>query len=231
MTELKYRTLRENIVDIIRKRIICQELKPGQRIVEQELADEFKTSRAPIRESLRELENEGLVEYARNAGCSVKKISLEESFEIYLLRVNYEMMAVRLLKGQIPEETIFKMEQVLKRMQELSEEHYEKLFEYDNEFHSYLIEMTHMDTLYKFWKSLNYGNIVTGYNLTSDKKKVVDRQYSIHKEILDACKERKQEEICRKLSEHYLKTIRRLLKEQGIAEKDARFSLDFLLYE
>ena len=41
MTELGYRTLRENIVDIIRKRIINRELQPGQKIVEQELAKEF----------------------------------------------------------------------------------------------------------------------------------------------------------------------------------------------
>ena len=79
MAELIYRTLRENIADIIRKRIIYQELEPGQKIVEQDLAKEFKTSRAPIREALRQLENEGLIEYVRNAGCSVKEITLEEA--------------------------------------------------------------------------------------------------------------------------------------------------------
>lgn len=47
MTELGYKTLRESIVDIIRKRIINRELQPGQKVVEQELAKEFKTSRAP----------------------------------------------------------------------------------------------------------------------------------------------------------------------------------------
>ena len=51
MTELGYKTLRESIVDIIRKRIINRELQPGQKIVEQELAKEFQTSRAPIREA------------------------------------------------------------------------------------------------------------------------------------------------------------------------------------
>ncbi len=103
MTELGYKTLRESIVDIIRKRIINRELHAGQKIVEQELAKEFQTSRAPIREALRELENEGLVEYVRNAGCSVKEITFEESFEIYLMRANYQIMAVRLLGGKIPE--------------------------------------------------------------------------------------------------------------------------------
>ena len=50
MTELGYKTLRESIVDIIRKRIINRELQPGQKIVEQELAKEFQTSRAPTGE-------------------------------------------------------------------------------------------------------------------------------------------------------------------------------------
>lgn len=125
MTELGYKTLRESIVDIIRKRIINRELQPGQKIVEQELAKEFKTSRAPIREALRELENEGLVEYVRNAGCSVKEITFEESFEIYLMRANYEIMAVRLLGGKIPEETLQEMEEILERMKSLNVDEYD----------------------------------------------------------------------------------------------------------
>lgn len=128
MTELGYKTLRESIVDIIRKRIINRELQPGQKIVEQELAKEFKTSRAPIREALRELENEGLVEYVRNAGCSVKEITFEESFEIYLMRANYEIMAVRLLGGKIPEETLQEMEEILERMKSLNVDEYDQLF-------------------------------------------------------------------------------------------------------
>ena len=130
MTELGYKTLRESIVDIIRKRIINRELQPGQKIVEQELAKEFKTSRAPIREALRELENEGLVEYVRNAGCSVKEITFEESFEIYLMRANYEIMAVRLLGGKIPEETLQEMEKILERMKNLDVDEYDQLFSY-----------------------------------------------------------------------------------------------------
>ena len=135
MTELGYKTLRESIVDIIRKRIINRELQPGQKIVEQELAKEFQTSRAPIREALRELENEGLVEYVRNAGCSVKEITFEESFEIYLMRANYEIMAVRLLGGKIPEETLQEMEKILERMKNLDVDEYDQLFSYDNKFH------------------------------------------------------------------------------------------------
>lgn len=229
MAELIYRTLRENIADIIRKRIVNRELEPGQKIVEQELAKEFKTSRAPIREALRELENEGLVEYVRNAGCSVKEITLEESFEIYLLRANYETMAVKLMGGKIPEETIIQMEKVLEKMKNLTEEQYDQVFVYDNQMHGLLVKMTGMTRLYKAWKELNYGNIVTGYSLSSDKGHVVERQYPIHKELVDACREQNKQKICQILSEHYMRTIRRLLKEQGRSEEDSGFSFDFLV--
>ncbi|MCD8084682.1 MAG: GntR family transcriptional regulator, partial [Clostridiales bacterium] len=81
MGRLSYRTLRENIADIIRMKIINQELKPGDHIVEAELANEFGISRGPIREALRQLENEGLIEYTRNVGCSVKQITIQDSYE------------------------------------------------------------------------------------------------------------------------------------------------------
>ena len=111
-----FRTLRENVVEAIRDKIINQELKPGERIVEMELAEEFKTSRGPVREALRQLEHEGLIEYTRNVGCTVKNPDLQESFEIYLIRVSYEILAVKYMGGRIPPETISNMEKVLEKM-------------------------------------------------------------------------------------------------------------------
>ena len=58
MGKLAYRTLRENIVEEIREKILNQELTPGMRIVEQDISDEFGVSRGPIREALRQLEQE-----------------------------------------------------------------------------------------------------------------------------------------------------------------------------
>ena len=97
MSVLAYRTLRENVVDMIRAKILNHEIKPGQRIVEMDLANEFHTSRGPIREALRQLENEGIIEYTRNVGCSVRTFSFWDSYEVYLLRTSYELVSVRFL--------------------------------------------------------------------------------------------------------------------------------------
>ena len=61
MAKLRYRTLRENVVDEIRMKILSREYESGMRIVEQNLSDELGVSRGPIREALRQLEQEGLV--------------------------------------------------------------------------------------------------------------------------------------------------------------------------
>ena len=63
--KLDYRTLRENVADEIRMKILNGDMKPGDKIIEQELASEFGISRGPVREALRQLEQEGMVEYSR----------------------------------------------------------------------------------------------------------------------------------------------------------------------
>lgn len=113
-------------------------------------------------------------------------------------------------------------------MKKLDEEQFDQVFVYDNQMHGLLVEMTGMTRLYKAWKELNYGNIVTGFSLSTDKKRVLERQYPIHKELVDACREKNKEKICHVLSEHYMRTIRRLLKEQGLSEEGSGFSFDFL---
>ena len=169
MGKLDYRTLRENVADEIRMKILNGDMKPGDKIIEQELASEFGISRGPVREALRQLEQEGMVEYSRNVGCSVKHIGMDDVYEIYYMRANYEMMAVRLYNAPFPQETIEKMEQVLEQMKQLHKEEYRKVFELDNEFHEAILDLVSFKRLKKAWEDLNYGNIVTGYNISMEK--------------------------------------------------------------
>ena len=159
MGKLDYRTLRENVADEIRMKILNGDMKPGDKIIEQELASEFGISRGPVREALRQLEQEGMVEYSRNVGCSVKHIGMDDVYEIYYMRANYEMMAVRLYNAPFPQETIEKMEQVLEQMKQLHKEEYRKVFELDNEFHEAILDLVSFKRLKKAWEDLNYGNL------------------------------------------------------------------------
>mgnify|MGYP000340941837 CR=1 FL=1 len=79
-------SLRSQVFQTIRDDILKGKYEENDELREATLGKELGVSRTPVREALRQLENEGLIEYVRNAGCSVKEITLEESFEIYLMR-------------------------------------------------------------------------------------------------------------------------------------------------
>lgn len=228
MGKLTYQTLRENVVDIIRSKIFNHELEPGARIIEQDISDELGVSRGPIREALRQLEQEGLVEYARNVGCSVKNITLEDIYEIYLLRAAYEILSVKLCKGTFSDTALEEMDRALELMKTLKETDYESSIAYDNMLHGAIIHSTGLPRLIKSWTDLNYGNAINYYKGNPDSRSMIERQYPIHKELVDTCRLGNAEKTCRALSDHYMRTIRRRLKEQGLSEDHFKFSTDVI---
>ena len=214
MGKLAFKTLRENVSEEIRLKILNQELTPGMRIIEQDLSDELGVSRGPIREALRQLEQEGMVEYTRNVGCSVREITIQDIYETYLLRSNYEMIAVRLYEAQFTDEEIARMEEALELMKNLTIENYSKLVSYGCMLHEVIIEKAGLARLKKAWQDQEYGEILSCNAGFVDKQTVLERQYPIHRELVDICKTRDVEAICNAISDHYMLTIKRLKNEE-----------------
>lgn len=214
MGKLRFKTLRENVAEEIRLKILNQELTPGMRIIEQELSDEMGISRGPIREALRQLEQEGMVEYRRNAGCSVREVTMQDVYETYLLRSHYEILAVHLYHAQFTDEEIAKMEEALECMRNLTIENYGNLVSYGSMLHGVIIEKAGLARLTKAWEDLEYGEIFSCNAGYTDKLSVIERQYPIHKELIEVCKTRDEERICQAISDHYMLTVKRLEKMQ-----------------
>lgn len=87
--------LREQIKEVLLERILAGEYKPGDRLVEMQIAQEFGTSQAPVRESLRELQALGFVESEPFRGSRVRAVTRAELFEIYPVRAAIEEVAAR----------------------------------------------------------------------------------------------------------------------------------------
>lgn len=221
MSKLKYRTLRENVVEVIRTKILHHQLKPGMRIIEQDLSEELEVSRGPIREALRQLEQEGLVEYTRNVGCSIKEISLRDLYEIYLLRSTYEILAVRLCEGKYDEEDFLQMEQILEQMKSL--QNYEEVVEADHKFHQIIVEKAHSKRIEKVWADLDYGSIVSCYIKGFNEEETVKRQFDFHKKLVDAFRTQDVDNICRELKEHYIHSLDRFRMQSKSGKEELTF--------
>ncbi|HVT75396.1 MAG TPA: GntR family transcriptional regulator [Acidimicrobiales bacterium] len=92
--------------DAVRAAIVENRYPPGQRLVEQRIAEELGLSRTPVREALRLLEAEGLVVSERNRGAMVRRLSATEVADLYGLRIKLESYAVEVATARATEEEL-----------------------------------------------------------------------------------------------------------------------------
>ena len=210
MSEFTFHTLRESITSAIREKILTGGLQPGCKLTEQKLAEEFGSSRAPIREALRQLEQEGLIEYSRNVGCSVKKITIEDAYEIYLLRANLEMTALRQFDCQFPAEDLAAMRGLLDEMLQVPSGDLLAIVENDNRFHAVIVQRAGLPRLLKFWDDLNYGTLLVGANSGSNHETLAQRQNGIHTKLYEALASGDTEVACRAVYAHYMEPMERM---------------------
>lgn len=93
---LRSPSLVELAVDALRKRILSGELAPGERLTEERLTQEMAISRPPLREALRLLENEGLVDTRPRRGSFVATLTEQDVYEILTLRSAMERTSFEL---------------------------------------------------------------------------------------------------------------------------------------
>lgn len=199
MAKLNYKTLRQEVVDQIRQKILQGELKAGERIKENEIAEMFGVSRGPVREALRQIEQEGLIHYERNVGCSVAKVTQQDVYEICLLRAMLEITAVRLCKGTLSSSALKKMKTSVENMKELEQDLY-CLAQEDNNFHACVVEELGFQKMEHIWKGMNASNFAVFCAI--DKKGIGDC-HERHERLLECYEKGNPEEIVTELKRHY----------------------------
>ena len=100
------RSLHGEVIELLRDMIIEGELKPGEKIIEQELSQRFGVSRTPLREALKVLASEGLVVLAPNRGASVARITQQEIDELFPIMGALEALAGELAVKNITEQAL-----------------------------------------------------------------------------------------------------------------------------
>jgi DNA-binding GntR family transcriptional regulator len=147
-------SLRAQVKEILLARIINHEYKPGDRLVELQIAQEFGISQAPVRESLRELEALGFVESEPYRGTRVRAVTKAELTEIYPVRAALEEVAARVAAQRLAGK-VEALAAELAAMHQAAEKGdlYEQV-QHDVEFHRLIVEASGNRVLQDVWRSL-----------------------------------------------------------------------------
>ncbi|MBV8248426.1 MAG: phosphonate utilization associated transcriptional regulator [Comamonas sp.] len=202
----------------IERLIMTGELPVGSRINESELAQRFNTSRGPIREALRALEEAGLVRTEKNRGMFVREISFEEADEIYELREALEEIIGRRVARAITVDGIERLKAMIEAMREAAQaQELEQYAQLNLQFHDILLDTAGStkltETYQRLIKELSLFRLRAlagggGLRVSADE----------HREIVDAIASRDPEYAGQALRRHVADSRARMHKALGRGE-------------
>jgi DNA-binding GntR family transcriptional regulator len=200
LESINLETIPQKIVRILRDAIIQGKFKPGERLIQDELAKSLGVSRMPIREAFKQLESEGYVTLEPHKGAVVKEFTIQELEEIYLLRSKLEPIAVKESLKSIDEQSISQLEECHEQMKNASSIH--EFVELNIKFHNLLIKDCKLEKLNTIIQSL-----WTGFPQQTPHLLPNQIQSSIveHEGILNAIKQGNIDEACSIVEKHIIR--------------------------
>lgn len=152
---IEHLNLRAQVTRSIRESIIMGHLPPGSPLVETRLADMLGVSRGTVREALRELQQEKIVESSANGRLQVCTIDSDKVREVFQVRGALESLAADLIAASPGREAkVRRLEERLAVLNERQGAPIVDLLEADVEFHRTLCELSDNATLLSSWRSL-----------------------------------------------------------------------------
>lgn len=205
----------DQVTERIRDAIVKGLLRPGERLPQEELAEQLGVSRMPIREALGRLEAEGLIVQQPYRGAVVAGLSADELREIYEIRVALETLAVRLGVAMMDEADLAGLRRVLQAMDEERES--DLWLAHNTEFHSLLYASSRRELLLEHIQTLR-NKSDRFLSLFAQKRDRTEQAQREHWAIFEACQARDAELACSLLQEHLESTVTSL--SQTLADSD-----------
>lgn len=151
-----YELLSKKIYRILKSQIIKGVIKPGEKLLENKLAEQMGISRTPVREAIRQLAAEGFVKINPNQGIIVNNISLKDLMEVLQIHSALESLAARLLAPLITEDVIKQLETFNKNMEKwVSEKNVAAFATESDKFHSTILNACGNSRLVQIRKNLS----------------------------------------------------------------------------
>jgi DNA-binding GntR family transcriptional regulator len=204
LQEIDNAPLRLRIAELLREAIFSGHLAPGQALTESAVASQLKVSRAPVREAIRMLSKEGLVETIPYKGTTVRKLERRDIEEVYSLRELLESFAVRRIITSPEVLDVSELEAICENMKRFAKaKELDKLNLEDERFHKSVISLAQHHLLSNIWNtlSLRVRQIMALRNQQNQDPMQVALN---HPPIVAALKERRLQDALALVHEHVL---------------------------
>ncbi|MGE6613472.1 GntR family transcriptional regulator [Peribacillus sp. NPDC076916] len=196
-------SLPDQVCDLLKESIIKGELKPGDRIIEMEIAKSYNVSQAPVREALSRLRKEGFVIHHRHKGTFVSNFSKKNIDEIYSFREAIEPLAIARAIQKIKDEDLRELSDLYQEMLKAGKNgDLEKVREIDVAFHSHIYKLADHDYMYQVWEDLSAVSNRIWYITSQIYFDNLDEIAKLHKPILDALYKRDVEGCIKAFNTH-----------------------------
>ena len=209
----------------LRRRILAGELAPGHRLVVRRLSEEFGCSDIPVREALRSLEGDDLIEIAPYRGAQVRIYRPDEVREAYLIRANLEGAATGAAADFVDDGTLAQLERLIEQMDDvLSTEDVTGFSALNREFHELIFCACPYRRLQELISNVWDGHVgmVTVMRLHPER---LHRSNEEHRAILAALRARDAELASRLACQHKLRVgddlVAALMEEDERAARTA----------
>jgi DNA-binding GntR family transcriptional regulator len=210
--EVEGRLRKEDISEYVKKNITAGRFQPGERLIEAQLCRELGAGRGLVREALKNLEHEDIVEIIPYKGALIKGLSQRDIAQIYDLMAVLEALAARLATLTITKKELEEIEFFIVEMEQCTDDH-AKFLNLNLAFHERLTELGGNERLATFVRSLKdqtntYRMGLLGfYNVEQQQATLRE-----HRQILAELNNRDPEKVEKLVRQHFTDAKHRLLK-------------------
>ncbi|MCZ7573257.1 MAG: GntR family transcriptional regulator [Ardenticatenaceae bacterium] len=203
------RTIHLVVANHLRQAIINGQLKPGQKLIQDEIAAEYGISRMPVREAFRTLAAEGYVTIYPHRGVIVTELSTAEIEEIFSIRILLEGWATRLAASSITADSLARLNDLISEM-EISQATPARYHLLNTAFHDTIFKAAQQPRLRAL--VMNLRNVVEPYlRIYLSGEGRIQRAHSVHKALCEALAARDAEKAEQLAKDHLRQALDALL--------------------
>jgi DNA-binding GntR family transcriptional regulator len=214
-------TITDHAYEQLRQAIHVGKLKPGQRLIDTELAEALQVSRATVREALRMLASKGLVEIRHRRGAFVAESTPHDLRDACAFRALLETHAIRLGAQSATPDELAALQQLIERLHDAAAQRdFEQIVDLDLRFHLALCHFAHSKRLLDAWcgmETMLRAFLLLKYALYDDSALIAGS----HQPILDALQQHDADRAAPLLRAHILDTAERVLEGLELEQQRA----------